>query len=334
MAALSGVAASTVSRALANSGRISASTGERIQAAAKQLGYVPNRQARALSSGRTGAIAVLVPDISHPGYAALIKSVYFELKASGYSQLVIDTEDSAEVEATVLEQLRKGADGVIIAHSLLSDSDLLAAASRQPLVAINREVPGVSAALVDPGPALAEALYHLVDTGHTKIAFLSGAGTLLSRSTAERAALARAAATRGVEIDVLGPFPPTADSGPAAAEAVNRTGATACISSSSLLALGVVQRFKQKGIAVPGDMSVIGCEDIFCTDFCTPSLTTLASTLGGVGKAGAAMLVKMIAGPPGTAKAQTRVQVPSTLTLRGTTAARDGGNDQEISGEQ
>ncbi|MBT2250301.1 LacI family DNA-binding transcriptional regulator [Arthrobacter sp. BHU FT2] len=200
VAALCGVAPSTVSRALTSGGRISASTRERVQQAADQLGYVPSRQARALSSGRTGTIAVLVPDISNPAYLAPLKGINTELKAGGYAQLLADTEMDPHVEATALEQLRKGTDGVIVAHSLLSDADLLAAAGRQPLVAINRHLPGVPAALVDPEPALIEVLDQLVHAGHRSVAYAGGAGAPPSDAAAEAMAVRRAAAARRLSL--------------------------------------------------------------------------------------------------------------------------------------
>ena len=98
IAALTGVAASTVSRALNNPGRVNAATRERIEAAARELHYVPNSQARALTSGRTGTIAVLVSDVTNPFYFGMIRGTQQQLKAAGYAQLLIDTEDSGELE--------------------------------------------------------------------------------------------------------------------------------------------------------------------------------------------------------------------------------------------
>ena len=145
IAALCGVAASTVSRALSTPDRVNIRTRQRIEAAAAQLHYTPNSQAKALSSGRTGAVGVLVPDITNPFYFDLIRGTQLQLKAAGYTQLLVDTEESDEVEASTVEQLRKSADGIIVAASRLSDEALLDAAAKMPMVAINRDVPGVPA---------------------------------------------------------------------------------------------------------------------------------------------------------------------------------------------
>ncbi len=313
VAALCGVAPSTVSRALTNPGRISDSTRKRVQEAASQLGYVPSRQARALSSGRTGTIAVLVPDISDPAYLAPLKGIHSELKAAGYAQLLVDTETDPDVEATALEQLRKGTDGVIVAPSLLSDADLIAAAGRQPLVAINRDLPGVPATVIDPEPALTEMLDMLVRAGHQSVAYVGSAAAAPPAAAAEAMTLRRAAAAHGLSLAPAGSFPPAVDAGTGAADAVMATGATACIAASSLLALGMLQRFRESGLDVPAAMPLIAYEDYPGSEFWNPSLTTLSPPLQEAGRTAAAMLVAMLRGDeniPG------RILLPATVTWR------------------
>lgn len=154
VAAYCDVAPSTVSRALTSHGRISAATRERVEAAAALLGYVPSREARALSSGKTGTIAVVVPDISHPGSSAVLKGIYSKLNASGYTQLLFETEGDHRLEATILEHVRKSTDGVIMTDSALTDSDLRAAAAKRPVVAIGRDVGACPLSLLTPRPPL------------------------------------------------------------------------------------------------------------------------------------------------------------------------------------
>ena len=184
IAALCGVAASTVSRALSTPDRVNIRTRQRIEAAAAELHYIPNSQAKALSSGRTGAVGVLVPDITNPFYFDLIRGTQLQLKAAGYTQLLVDTEESDEVEASTLEQLRKSADGIIVAASRLSDEALLAAAAKMPMVTINRDVPGVPAVIIDTPSATSQALDHLISLGHTRIAYVAGPPTSQSSDPA------------------------------------------------------------------------------------------------------------------------------------------------------
>jgi len=319
IAALCGVAASTVSRALSTPDRVNIRTRERIQAAAAELNYMPNSQAKALSSGRTGAVGVLVPDITNPFYFDLIRGTQLQLKAAGYTQLLVDTEESDEVEASTLEQLRKTADGVIVTASRLTDDALLAAAGKAPLVTINRDVEGVPAVIIDTPSATSQALDHLVSLGHTRVAYI--AGPLTSQSSERRwTALSEAARERGVEVRSLGPFAPKTQSGAAAADAAVHSGVTACIAFNDLIAIGMLQRLRERGIRVPEEMSIVGCDDIFGADFCNPPLTTMASPIEQAGRVAVSMLLAKL-NPLAGGGIRNRSVMPTHLTVRGSTAA-------------
>ena len=316
IAALCGVAASTVSRALSTPDRVNVRTRERIQAAAAELNYTPNSQAKALSSGRTGAVGVLVPDITNPFYFDLIRGTQLQLKAAGYTQLLVDTEESDEVEASAMEQLRKGADGIIVAASRLSDDVLLAAAAKIPIVAVNRDVPGVPAVIIDTPSATSQALDHLISLGHTRVAYVAGPAS--SQSSERRwTALSEAAVARGVEVLRLGPFAPTTQSGAAAADAAVHSGVSACIAFNDLIAIGMLQRLSERGIRVPDDMSIVGCDDIFGADFCNPPLTTMASPIEQAGRVAVSMLLGRL-NPLGGGR-RSRSVMPTHLTVRGST---------------
>lgn len=324
VAALTGVAPSTVSRALSSQGRISGPTRERIRAAANQLGYVPSRQARALSSGRTGIVAVLVPDISHPGHAGLLKGIHNGLKSAGYAQLLIDTESSAGVEACMLHQMRKAADGIILAQPLLGDAELLAAAAQQPLVVVNKDLPGLAGVVACPGPAISAALDHLIDAGHSHIAYVCGDGFPALGAGFGRAELIRAAELRNLDITIWDSHPLAGGAGSAAADAVLASGATACFASSSVLALGMLNRFRQRRASVPGDVSLIGCDDVFGTEFSAPALSTISPPAVRVGRTAASMLAGIIAGSVGTFPDASPQRIYSALTLRSSIAAVRG----------
>ena len=317
IAALCGVAASTVSRALSTPDRVNIRTRERIRAAAAELNYTPNSQAKALSSGRTGAVGVLVPDITNPFYFDLIRGTQLQLKAAGYTQLLVDTEESDEVEASAMEQLRKGADGIIVAASRLSDDVLLAAAANIPLVAVNRDVPGVPAVIIDTPSATSQALDHLISLGHTRVAYVAGPAT--SQSSERRwTALSAAADVRGVEVLRLGPFAPTTQSGAAAADAAVHSRVSACIAFNDLIAIGMLQRLQARGIRVPDDMSIVGCDDIFGADFCNPPLTTMASPIEQAGRVAVSMLLARL-NPLAGGGRRSRSVMPTHLTVRGST---------------
>ena len=328
IAALTGVAPSTVSRALNKPGRVNAVTRERIQAAARELNYVPNSQARALTSGRTGTIAVLVSDVTNPFYFGLIRGTQQQLKAAGYAQLLIDTEDSGEHEAEMLHKMRRSLDGAILAASRLPERALAALADEIPLVTVNRNVRGVLSVLIDTPAGIGQAVEHLISLGHRDIVYAAGPDR--SWSNQARWQAMQAAATRhGRTFRRVGPFPPGRDSGSAAADAVLNTGASACVAFNDLLAIGMLTRLRERGVRVPDDLSVVGCDDIVGADFCDPPLTTLTAPIEQAGRVAVALLLSRL---DEVQVARRTVLLPTHLTVRRSTGAAAGATERGPAG--
>jgi DNA-binding LacI/PurR family transcriptional regulator len=317
IAALTGVAASTVSRALSNPGRVSAPTRARIQAAARELNYVPNTQARALTSGRTGTIAVLISDITNPFYFGILRGTQQQLKAAGYAQLLIDTEDSGEHEIEMLHKMRRSLDGALLAASRLPDRALAQLATEIPLVTINRNVRGVPSAVIDTPAGIGQAAEHLVSLGHRDIVYVSGPAASWPNATRWQA-MRTAAARHGLAWRRVGPFPRGQRSGTAAADAVLNTSATACVVFNDLLAIGMLTRLRERGVRVPADISIVGCDDIFGADFCNPPLTTLTAPIEQTGRVAVAMLLATL-NERSTPAVRRAVLLPTHLTVREST---------------
>lgn len=323
VAARAGVAPSTVSRALNNPGRVNEATRERVRRIAAELNYVPSNQARALSSGRTRTVALLVPDITNPFYFDLIRGTQHQLKAAGYTQVLLDTEESAEEEAIALEQLGRTCDGVVLTASRLTDEQIVTASRRQPVVTINRNAAGVPSVLIDIPTAIGQAVDHLVSLGHRRICYAAGPSNSFSsrwrwRALNESIRARRRTGGPVIEAVRIGPFAPRTTSGAGAADAVLNSGATACIAFNDLLAIGMLRRFASRGVSVPGDISVIGCDDIFGADFCEPPLTTMTAPIERAGRAAISMLLGLV-NPTSTGAGQRRVLLPTHLTIRATT---------------
>lgn len=289
-----GVATSTVSRALSQPGRVSESMRRRVVAVANELGYYPNPQARSLILGRTQSLTLLIPDVTNPFFFGLIRGTQSQAKARGYRLLLVDTEELGGVEASYLSELHKSTDGVILAASRLTDDELAEAARRLPVVTINRDVKGVPSVIIDTPTAAVQALDHLVSLGHRSVAYLAGPATSWSSKKRWRA-LQQAAKGHGISIEQLGPFSPTQQAGAAAADAALTKNVTACLFFNDLLAIGALRRFAERGVRVPADMSVVGCDDIFGADFCNPPLTTLTAPIEQAGRVATDMLLRSIA---------------------------------------
>jgi DNA-binding LacI/PurR family transcriptional regulator len=316
-----GVAVSTVSRALADPERVNVRTREHVQAVASEMGYRPNRLAQALPTGRTRMLAVLVPDITNPHNFGLVRGAEAQARAAGSTLVIADTQGGAELEATHLDQLGSTVDGFVLAASRLPDDELRTLAERSPGVLVNRRVAGLASLVTDSADGSRQIVEHLVALGHRSLAYLAGPSD--SWSDAERwRALSEHAEAAGATIVRCGPFPPTLDGGPAAADVGLATGATALVAFNDLLAIGVLRRLGERGIAVPDRVSVVGYDDIFGSDFCSPPLTTVA---GPVDEAGRTLVDVLMSGREPVPV----LTLPTQLRVRASTGPPPGSGPNE-----
>lgn len=321
VAKVAGVATSTVSRVMSNPGRISPATTSAVLDAAKVLGYRSKPKSPHGHDSRPRAVALLVPDITNPFYFDFIKGTQEQLKAAGYIQLLVDTEESAEVEAMALEGMIESSRGVILAASRMSTEALVQAAERTPLVALNRNDANVPSVLIDTTIGIRQAFQHLVSLDHKRIAFISGPAKSWSNQWRWQA-FEEAAKEYGVEGLRLGPYAPKPTSGAAAADAMLTSKATACVAFNDLLAIGMLRRFVARGVRVPQDLSIIGCDDIFGADFCNPPLTTVTAPVEQAGRVATSMLLSRL--DPGAIAVRQKSQLPTHLTVRDSTGMRLG----------
>lgn len=284
-----GVAASTVSRALNQPGRINEQTRERILAAARELGYgAPARRPE-----RRGLVALLVPDVTNPFYFDIIRSTQEQLRTAGYMQLLVDTSESGRTEAEVLAQLEGVVDGAILSATRLDSDALRDAATRLPLAVINRRHEHIPSVLIDIRVGLIQAIEHLRALGHRRIAFVSGPPESWQNRWRWKE-FEEQVTGQGLEPVLVGPYPPNLTGGAAAADALLVTGATACLTFNDLLAIGILQRLRRKGVSVPEELSVVGCDDIFGSSFCDPPLTTIAGDVQQAGRIAATRLLGVL----------------------------------------
>ena len=285
-----GVAPSTVSRALANPNRVSPAMYERIARKAREMGY----ESAMLPEGRdrlsSGTIALVLPNLSNPFNLDLIRGCQAQAQAAEFLFLMVSTEESVHVETTWLVELSQTVDGIVLASPRAEDSVLSGIADNVPIVTLNREVPWLSGVLIDTPAGCSQALEYLVSLGHRRIAYVRGPESSWS-DQARLEALSARAAHHEVELVPVGNFLPSVASGAAAADAVALSGATACIFFNDTLAIGALDRFKQRGIRVPEEMSVVGCDDIFAASFSDPPLTTVTALGERAGRAAADLLI-------------------------------------------
>ena len=207
-----GVAVSTVSRALSRPERVSARTREHVQAVARRLDYRPNLLARALPSGRTRMLALLVTDITNPHQFGLIRGAEAQAGAAGYTLVLADSRGRPELEAELVARLGSSVDGFVLASSRRPDDELVELLRRRPLALYNRELAGFPSVVNDQDDGSRQIVEHLVALGHRALAYLGGPRNAWTEN--ERwEALAAHSRGAGAEIVRLGPFPPTLEGG-------------------------------------------------------------------------------------------------------------------------
>src|SRR5215217_5768729 len=182
VARLAGVSTATVSRALNGTGQIAASTRATIEAAVEQLGFAPSTIARSLVTKSTQTIALLLPDITNPFYAALVSGIQQSALSRDHTMLLCTTEGDPEREEQYLNLLRaKSVDGALV-DGLVLPSDRIARFVRDgfPIVCLDRDIDSRSIPLVQVDNRLGGRLAsgHLIDLGHTRIGHVTGAGEL------------------------------------------------------------------------------------------------------------------------------------------------------------
>ncbi|GAA4912290.1 LacI family DNA-binding transcriptional regulator [Streptomonospora salina] len=317
-----GVAASTVSRAFSNPRRVNAATRRHVLEVADRLGYHPNPLATALQSGHTATVAMLVPDIANPHFFGPIRGAERRATAADITFMLGFTEESADTERDKIERLARSVDGFVLASSRMPDGTTAELARDHNLVLIDRQVDGLPSVVVDNAAGSRQIVDHLASLGHRSLVYLSGPHT--SWLAGERwRALSAGAEERGMAATRLGPFPPQVAGGGAAADAALVSGATAVVAHNDLLAIGILRRLAERGVAVPERISVAGYDDIFGADFCVPALTTLAGPQEEAGRAAVENLLTKGSARPSEA-APRRVVLPSHLVIRDSTGPAPG----------
>ncbi|MGA4668781.1 LacI family DNA-binding transcriptional regulator [Propionibacteriaceae bacterium Y1923] len=307
---------STVSRAFSRPEKVRPEVRERILKAAAEVDYHPHAAARSLATGRTGLLGVLVPDITNPFFPPLLRSLRWMAASYGMEVMFIDSGEAVRSEERLVAQVRQQVDAFIMASPRSPVESLVAAAASTPVTFINRTHPGMSATYCDDDDALFAAVGHLSALGHPRIALVEGPQRSWSGQR-RSAAVAAAAAELGVEIVSVGHFEATFDAGRASAPVVARSGARAALVFDDVMACGVIAGLAEMGFSVPGDFSLVGCDDVPFAAMLTPQLTTITVPVAQLGSTAVDLMWARLQDPQAAPQV---VAHRSALTVRGTTS--------------
>jgi len=313
VAAAAGLSGSTVSRALSAPDKVNPATRERVLKIAQEMGYVPNQSARSLTAGRTDLIGLLVPDIANPFFPPIIKAVQSRALDKGKTVLIADIDERPTDELNRARVMRKRADGLLVASPRTPQEQLGELAALQPVVFLNREVPGGTSVIIDSGDGMDQAVDHLAALGHQTIAYLNGPRRSWSNAQRQKA-IKQACRRRSLGLVEFGPFEPQVQSGVHAADLLYASEATAAIAYDDLIALGVIARLTERGVRTGHDFSVIGVDDSPMSAMAYPTLTTVHVPGSEAGIAAVDALLALIDGaePGEVIRLETRLVVRSS----------------------
>ena len=303
-----GVHPSTVSRVLSRPQLIGEPTRVAVQQAIDRLGYVPNRAARQLAGGRTGTIGVLVPDITNPYFARIVRSVQRCCGASGRTMLLADTDRRHDVEQSQARALAPSVDGFIVCTPIATTAIWRDIAGSKPLVFVNRRAAGVASVVVDQTAIVELAVQHLRELGHETIAVVRGPVAYWSARQRDRVVHS----LDGVL--AVGPVHPDYEAGVALAAGLLDDGITGVVAFNDQQALGIVAGVRAAGGSVPADLSVVGSDDIDAAAM--SRLTSVAAPMQQLGETAFAAIDHLLDGRPEPAS----TTLPVTLSIRESTA--------------
>jgi len=331
-----GVHKSTVSRAMDPARRhlIGAELLQRVEAAARELGWRPNRAAAALSTGRSRTVGVLLPDITNPVFPPILRGIEDALDAEGYFALLANTArrdgGTAAAQVAVERMLAQRVEGFIVATALRDDvwlDGLRKGGAR--IVLVNRTSDPrdgrglLQAVTSDDALGMRLAVDHLVALGHRRIAHLAGPPGF-STGMARRIGFEQALREHGLApaaLAVCGAYAIEAGAAAMATLLQAPPAFTAVVAANDLIALGALQVLQARGVAVPQGMSLIGHNDMPLLDQISPPLTSVRIQHYEMGYRAARLLLEALRGVPGSAS--TLVLQPE-LVVRGSTAAAPG----------
>ena len=306
IAKLTGVHVSTVSRALDpnRATPITEDVVEKVQGAAKQLGYRPNRAAYSLRTNKTMTIGIMIPDITNTLFPPIVRGIESVMEPEGYASILVNTDSQRGREVALLGTLQeRGVDGIIHTAALRNEPSIIeAAASGMPIVTLNRKVDGTDIPYIinDEDAGIAAVLDHLLDYGHTRIAHLAGPAEL-STGTLRRNAFLAAAREKGLDASTL-PICEAArfdeQEGERCAYQIldNAPNTTAILCANDRLALGTLRAIQNRGLRCPDDISVTGFNDMPLLDLIPPGLTTVRILQFEAGQTAARHLLSLLRG--------------------------------------
>ncbi len=307
-----GCSQSTVSLVLSGKGRgrISARTEATVRAAAAELGYRPNVAARTLRTGVARTVGLVVPDITNPFFGRMMRGAQRAAQQAGYTVVLVDAGGDRAWEAESVQALLAGpADGLLLFEVALPEG------VTERAIGIEMAPGDLPVVRLDVESGIDAAMDHLLGLGHRRFGHVASAfvaPTFDARAARLAGRLEQAGLEPAARVQSLFSF----EEAHTASLPLLDAGVTAVMCDDDILAGGFYLAARERGAAIPGDVSVIGFDDLDFARVLAPPLTTVAADAEGLGAAAFRALASDLAGHPPPAE-QT---LPVRLEVRESTA--------------
>lgn len=321
VAALAGVSVATVSRVINQYKNVSTETRLKVEQAIKQLNYEPNLIGRSLRTSQSRLLLVLIPSISNPFYSEIINGIEHIAIQENYQILLCDTDSDPERERIYFDLLRKRmADGIISMDPAVHINTLNQLSENHPIVQCSEYKPdsNIPYVTIDNETAAYQAVKHLIQSGHEKIALINSDMTYLYAREREMG-YKKALKEHGLTVDPNLAFYTSNlsfDQGRQAMKKVFQANTipSAIFAVSDVLAIGALKEITNHKLRVPEDIALVGFDKIEFSNMTNPALTTVAQPMHKMGVTAATMLIDVIQG-----KTVDSIKLDHELVLREST---------------
>ena len=313
---LAGVSLATVSRVINDSGKVTPKTREKVLAAIAELGYRPNSMAQSLASKRSNSVGILIPELHGPFFGVMLSSVEKELRDAGKRVIITAGHSDENKEKDCIEFLLGSSCDALILHVYSVPHDYLVELNNGPvpIVVLNNYVPELAdnCIFLDNEHGGYIATKALLERGHTDLAYVSGPHWK-SDSFKRLAGHKRAMQEFGLEVNekliIEGDFEEA--SGRAAMKQLLSLGIsfTGIVCANDEMAAGAIDIARKQGISVPGDISVIGYDNVYFTNYLNPKLSSIGCRINEMGQMAARCVLK-------NAYGQTDLEIQNTFKPR------------------
>jgi LacI family transcriptional regulator len=300
VAELAGVSIGTVSNVLNGRSTVSAANRARVEAAIRDLGFVRNESARQLRAGSSRVLALIVLDLANPFFSDVARGVEAVADEHGLMVSVSSTGESPERESRYLDLIEEQRVHGLLITPVRDDAERLDQLARRgtPVVLVDRGSAGPHrcSVAVDDIEGGRMAAQHLLDMGHRELAYVGGPFDV--RQVRDRLTGAREAAGEDATLTVVETPSLTVEAGRLAARALlDGPRPTAVFCANDLLALGVLQEVVGRGIKVPGELAIVGYDDIEYAAAAAIPLTSVRQPREQLGRAAAQLLIEEVDDP-------------------------------------